>query len=767
MSYLDTRLKALEITPEKNSIRAHDIDSGHQISSVFFSSDKNDNIVIHYYNPSGEFEVYEDSKSGKLKHFQRTRNNPANNPANKYTQNYKSGLHVFTTPLLMDLYKRGEKVQDLFLTEGEFKAFALDNMGVPCFGLGGINSYCESKKHKLNDYIIEFIKKCSVENVFMIYDSDLFTIKWEADKELKTRAAGFCSSVRTLAELLKPYNVNFYMSHVKEDSKYKGIDDLLYSGEADRKTIIHELCDLYTEEVNVKDRTSNRKYINTYAISGKSAYYINSIFSLNSVQDFYDYHKQELENRDFVFSGITYYADANGKVTQKKDDTQKKPQNYIMVGDDFFEFVAENIGGTLELSHKLRKKSTVLMDIEKKQQQQFLSQIPKFNCFTYEPENDPAKYQRKVTYKMKLPNGFEVTTTAYNKYMPVNHKPKQGEFPTIEKLLHHIFDYPNTKGEPLYEFILDYMQILYTNPKQKLPVICLVSNERETGKSTFLDFMHAIYGENMKITKSSQMSEKFNSLWGGKLIVAIDETLIQTDKDEVVNTIKALSTNQTVTMEAKGREAETLTNYTHLIMCSNHEDNFLKIDNEENRFWVVKVPPIPDGERNPKMLDDLKNEIPAFLYFLTHRKLKCDTPKSRLYFAPEDFTTEQLNKVKERNEPAINIAIKEVLKDQFFRQHKEEIKISIPVLKRLIEPELSFKIDMRKIKYFFEDRGYKLNSCSTINYVEVFAGEETTKQDKNRYYRVNAADILKPDEFNELQKEIEEYRHPAQEEFEF
>lgn len=172
------------------------------------------------------------------------------------------------------------------------------------------------------------------------------------------------------------------------------------------------------------------------------------------------------------------------------------------------------------------------------------------------------------------------------------------------------------------------------------------------------------------------------------------------------------------------------------------------------------MPTIPDNERNPQMLDDLKKEIPAFLHYLTKRKLKHDTPKSRLWFAQEDFTTEQLNKVKERNEPAVNTAIKEVLKEQFYRQHKVEIKISISVLKHLVEPELSFKVDTRKIKYFFEDRGYKLNGCTTLEYIEVIGGDEVTRQDKNRHYRINAKDILKDEEIEDLKNEIDLYYHP-------
>ena len=40
-----------------------------------------------------------------------------------------------------------------------------------------------------------------------------------------------------------------------------------------------------------------------------------------------------------------------------------------------------------------------------------------------------------------------------------------------------------------YELGLDYLQILYTMPQQKLPILLLVSEERNTGKSTILNFL--------------------------------------------------------------------------------------------------------------------------------------------------------------------------------------------------------------------------------------------------------------------------------------
>ena len=67
-------------------------------------------------------------------------------------------------------------------------------------------------------------------------------------------------------------------------------------------------------------------------------------------------------------------------------------------------------------------------------------------------------------------------------YESIDHKPMEGDFPSIRSLVEHIF------GEQ-YEFGMDYLQLLYLRPIQKLPILLLVSEERNTGKSTFLNFL--------------------------------------------------------------------------------------------------------------------------------------------------------------------------------------------------------------------------------------------------------------------------------------
>ena len=97
--------------------------------------------------------------------------------------------------------------------------------------------------------------------------------------------------------------------------------------------------------------------------------------------------------------------------------------------------------------------------------------IAKYNGFCTVPSH--TSYQKEIA-------GF------YNLYEPIDHVPAEGDFSDIEKLLHHIF-------EEQYELGLDYMQLLYMQPTQKLPILLLVSEERNTGKTTFLNFLKAIF----------------------------------------------------------------------------------------------------------------------------------------------------------------------------------------------------------------------------------------------------------------------------------
>lgn len=81
-----------------------------------------------------------------------------------------------------------------------------------------------------------------------------------------------------------------------------------------------------------------------------------------------------------------------------------------------------------------------------------------------------------------------------------------------------------------YNLGLDYLQLLFLQPLQKLPILLLVSEERNTGKSTFLNFLKAVFGDNVTFTNEDFRSQ-FNSDWTGKLLIVVDEVLLNRRED--------------------------------------------------------------------------------------------------------------------------------------------------------------------------------------------------------------------------------------------
>ncbi len=177
----------------------------------------------------------------------------------------------------------------------------------------------------------------------------------------------------------------------------------------------------------------------------------------------------------------------------------------------------------------------------------FLANVPKYDGFCCVPSH--LDYQPVV-------GNFK------NKYSPLSHIPAEGEWQCIESLVRHIF------GEQ-YELGLDYLQILYTMPLQKLPILLLVSEERNTGKSTFLNFLKLLFEANVTFNTNENFRSQFNDDWNGKLVIVVDEVLL--NKREDSERLKNLSTTRNYKMEAKGRDREEVSFFAKFVLCSNNE----------------------------------------------------------------------------------------------------------------------------------------------------------------------------------------------------
>lgn len=374
----------------------------------------------------------------------------------------------------------------------------------------------------------------------------------------------------------------------------------------------------------------------------------------------------------------------------------------------------------------------------------FLDSIEKYDAFTNFPENDPEKYKRTIVVTQE-----KMQTRLYNRYSKVPHTPKEGSWQTINKLLHHIFNYTNLKGESLYEFGLDYLQLLYTQPFKHLPILCLVSKERGTGKSTFLDLLKSIFADNMRILDSDRLMSKYNGNWAGKLVVAVDESFVNMDdKYGAGNKLKMIATNATIPFEDKHKSAGEIPNISKLVMCSNDEFNFVKIDKEENRYCIIKVEPFT-GDTDPHMVKKMLEEIPAFLYFLKHRQLYYPE-RSRLWFDERLFETEALLKIQSRTESIVVKQIKSSILDQFYWLNTESVRLSANVLFELVRRQYS-KIRITDIKEWLMDNGYRTGNASKFYYK--FAADYESQTSTERFYTFSAKDFMSYAELEEFRKE--------------
>lgn len=248
----------------------------------------------------------------------------------------------------------------------------------------------------------------------------------------------------------------------------------------------------------------------------------------------------------------------------------------------------------------------------------YIAQVPKYDGFCTIPSH--TDYRREI-------DGF------LNRYEPISTVPAEGEFPHIRDFLVHIFGEQRELG-------YDYLQLLYLRPLQRLPILLLVSGERNTGKTTFLNILKLIFEANMTFNTNEDFRSQFNDDWTGKLLVCVDEVLLNRREDS--ERIKNLSTARSYKAEAKGRDRREVEFFGKFVLCSNNERNPVLIEAGETRYWVRRVPPLTQDNQN--LLADMRRELPGFLFFLLHRELSTKE-ESRMWFAPRLLATEALRRI--------------------------------------------------------------------------------------------------------------------------
>lgn len=350
----------------------------------------------------------------------------------------------------------------------------------------------------------------------------------------------------------------------------------------------------------------------------------------------------------------------------------------------------------------------------------FLSGISRYDGFCLVPAH--LNYQRKIE-------------NFYNRYSPFLHELQPGYPKQILVFLNHVF------GEQL-ELGLDYFKILLLYPTQILPILCLISKERNTGKTTFLNFCKAIFGDNMTINSNEDFRSNFNAEWASKLLIGVDETFL--DKKEDSERIKSLSTSRYYKVEAKGQDRQEIEFFGKFILCSNNEDNFIQIDASEIRYWIRRLPLLNTDNRN--LLSDLKKEIPFFIHYLIERPFTTQ-PATRMWFRPEQIATAALKHIKRFNRNRLESEMAQLLLQILdMKEPIDEICFCISDLQDWLQKKGVHSRDAAVIRKILQQEWKLKPSENSNSYLQYRLGSDGSIYEfmqKGRFYSIKKTEILK------------------------
>jgi len=346
---------------------------------------------------------------------------------------------------------------------------------------------------------------------------------------------------------------------------------------------------------------------------------------------------------------------------------------YIRVGSDYFKVIKKDdrYSGT-NIILKSWKKDEIKEDHTKN----ILCKIYKFDDFTIIPNNVTFIPSKNNCYNLyaKFPH------TKFHDIVHIN------DISITIGLLNHVF------GEQL-DLGLKYMKLLYENPCQILPVLSLVSTERETGKTTFLNYIQMLFGENSTLINPSDLMSSFNDSYATKNIIMIDETVIE--KQHIVEKLKSLATAKTISVSQKFVQHYSVPFFGKIIVCTNKETDFMRIDDEEIRFWIRKINPII-GKKNTNIENDLFNEIPKFLKYLEQLP-EIDLSNSRMVFTQDEIKTDSLELIKKESKNGLRKELEMYIEDFFNNSDCNEFEATAKDIK-----ETWFEHDKEKMSYILK-----------------------------------------------------------------
>jgi hypothetical protein len=632
--------------------------------------------------------------------FVRTRLHPTKvSSKGKYSQPDGSGIRIFIPPCVVAEHRAGEKWETLYVVEGEFKAFAAARPGVPVVGIGGIQLFIEKKgSHNLHADLVQLLR--NAQSVVLLHDADANEVKWdpavEPDKDLGKRlrdfaraVTGFRRSVGTLVPLVR-------YTRIRSEwlAKAKGLDDLCAHEGSDR--VVERLAANGTDQ-----------YFLVRDITKEDWKGINGLFHLNMIggvpRAFYREHQNVLLEHSFRFCGGRFQWVRENEESEGSLEMLEHPDSklFLAVGCDFYKkLVKEDHNKRPQQILEPWKESNLQRNYVRNGVPRFLHTLDTYDAFAVAPGHH-EDYRTEVIVQAEE---YGPKSRFLNKYRPLDHQPKPGKYPTIERYLKHVFGTDevvtkNKAGTVLatserWVVYLDRWTVMYRMPHQRVPAVVLASEERNTGKSTVLDLNMAMWGGNAVIIGNDAIASQFNANWIDCSYVGINEAMLKRKEDG--EKLKDLMTSPVTQRRGMYREGEQSINFTKFDITTNSPDKFLEISNDEYRYLVIEVP-MYEGDEDPDLMKKMTSEIPALFHDLRHREI-VHPRVGRLWFANSVIDNEARREAAKASRSWCEKEVREWIEEQFYLYRWPELYFSGKQIRDLVNEQNGARFRLVEIK---------------------------------------------------------------------
>lgn len=267
-----------------------------------------DDVLIEYYDLEGKPVMYDclDEKkrpTGRQKNYIRVRYQfpdehlDSNRRPIKYKTPKNAGTHLYIPQKIRGMYQSGEKIERLFIQEGEKKTEKCCKHGIPSVGISGIQNF--AYHGQVPPDLVKLIQKCQVKELVLLFDSDWndissnLAIKDDAQKRplnFYYAAKNFQRYVTTL--LNRNIYLDIFIGHIiKNKSNDKGVDDLLVNTLKDKESeLAKDIQTLFNK------KQLDGQYIQAYNITTMGEFKLRELWALNDAKAFAERHKAVLKD---------------------------------------------------------------------------------------------------------------------------------------------------------------------------------------------------------------------------------------------------------------------------------------------------------------------------------------------------------------------------------------------------------------------------------------------------------------------------------------